>query len=144
MENLRRQRLLWVLPLIAAFLVAVLFFGREILELFRPEFVDDGVPALRILAWPTAFSVLFSMAPTYLNYRRRNRLVLGTTAGATGVQVLLLVALVPPLGATGAALAYAVAMGGMFAVFAIIAHRELVALRASPVRSSASGTDSTG
>ena len=77
------------------------------------------------------------MAPTYLNYRRRNRLVLGTTAGAAGVQVLLLVWLVPPLGATGAAIAYAVAMGGMFAVFATIAHRELVAFRASPAHSPA-------
>ena len=39
-----------------------------ILEFFRPEFVDDGVPVLGALTWPAAFSVLFSMAPIYLNW----------------------------------------------------------------------------
>jgi O-antigen/teichoic acid export membrane protein len=129
-ENVRRQRVLWVAPLVAAFLVAALGFGRELLEIFRPEFVEDGVPVLRVLACSAGFSVLFSMAPTYLQYSRRNRLVLGTTGGAAAVQVLLLFALVPSLGATGAAIAYAVAMVGMYAVFVAVAHRELVALRA--------------
>jgi O-antigen/teichoic acid export membrane protein len=130
MENVRRQRMLWVVPVVSAFLVAALGFGREILELFRPEFVEDGVPVLRVLACSAAFCVLFSMAPTYLNYLRRTRLVLGTTAGAAGVQALLLFALVPSLGATGAAIAYAVAMVGMYAVFVIAARGEMAALRA--------------
>jgi len=97
METVRRQRMLWVLPLVAAFLVAALGFGREILGIFRPEFVEDGVPVLR-------------------------------------AQALLLFALVPSLGATGAAIAYAVAMIGMYAVFVTAAHRELVELRASQER----------
>jgi O-antigen/teichoic acid export membrane protein len=126
-DAVRRQRMRWVIPVIAVFLVVVLGFGREILGLFRPEFVDEGVPVLRILVCSTAFSVLFSIAPTYLTYARRNRLLLGTTAGAAGVQVLLLFALVPSLGATGAAIAYATAMVGMYAVFAIFGIRELAA-----------------
>jgi len=70
LEILRRQRIRWLLPLVVAFVIAVFSFGREILELFRPEFLDDGVPVLRIIAFPIAFSVLFSMAPTYLNRAR--------------------------------------------------------------------------
>jgi O-antigen/teichoic acid export membrane protein len=140
MDEMRRQRMRWVLPLIAAFLVAALGFGREILGIFRPEFVEDGVPVLRVLACSTAFSVLFSMAPTYLKYTRRTRLVLGTTAGAAGAQVLLLFALVPSLGATGAAIAYAVAMIGMYAVFVTAARREVVALRARQERSAEGGS----
>jgi len=142
-DRLRRQRRRLMLPLVAAFLVAALGFGRQILELFRPEFVEDGLPALRLLACSIAFSVLFSMAPTYLKYVRRNRLVLGTAAGAAGLQVLLLWVLVPSRGATGAAIAYGAAMGGMYAVFALVAHRDLVALRASAEQRAEMGADTS-
>ena len=47
------------------------------------------------------------------------------------LQVLLLVLLVPRFGATGAAVAYAASMCGMYGAFALMAHRELVQLKAN-------------
>jgi O-antigen/teichoic acid export membrane protein len=128
--RLRRERLRWLLPAVAVFLALVFGFGREILALFRPEFVDEGVAALRILATAAAFTVLFSLAPTYLKYVQRNRLVLGTASGAAAAQLVLLVLLVPRFGATGAAIAYAVSICGMYGVFWRVAVREVVRLRA--------------
>jgi len=43
---------------------------------------------------------------------------------------MLLLLLVPRLGATGVAIAYAVSMCGMYGVFAWMAHRELALLKA--------------
>jgi O-antigen/teichoic acid export membrane protein len=51
--------------------------------------------------------------------------------GAAVVQVILLVLLVPRFAATGAAIAYAVSMCGMYLVFAKTAHRKLVVLSSS-------------
>jgi O-antigen/teichoic acid export membrane protein len=127
--RLRRERLGWMFPAVALFLAAVFGFGREILALFRPEFVDEGLAALRILATAAAFSVLFALAPTYLKYVQRNRLVLRTASGAAAAQVVLLVLLVPRFGASGAAIAYAACMCGMYGVFWRVAVREVVRLR---------------
>ncbi len=138
--RLRRERLRWLLPAVAAFLALVFGFGREILALFRPEFVDEGLVALPVLATAAAFTVLFSLAPTYLKYVKRNHLVLGTAAGAAAAQAVLLVALVPRFGATGAAIAYAVSMCGMYGVFWRVAVREVVRLRAGGAGGGASET----
>jgi len=129
--ELRRERLRWLLPAVAIFLVTVFYFGREILGFFRPEFVNEGLTALHLIAVATTITVLFSLAPTYLKYMGRNRTVRRTVVGAAAIQVILLVLLVPHFAATGAAFAYAVSMGGMYVVFARIAHRELVMLRSS-------------
>ncbi len=51
-------------------------------------------------------------------------------ASAAAVQILLLLALVPRFGATGAAVAYAVSMCGMYGVLALLVHRELLLLKA--------------
>ena len=128
--QLRRERLAWLLPAVGVFLVLSFGFGREILALFRPEFVEQGAAALRILAASAAFTVLFSLAPTYLKYVKRNRLVLGTVAGAAAAQGALLVLLVPRFEATGAAVSYAVAMCGMYTVFSWMAIREVKRMRA--------------
>jgi len=128
--RLRRERLRWLLPAVAAFLVAVFGFGREILALFRYEFVDEGFAALRILATAVAFTAVFALGPTYLKYVQRNRLVLGTAAASGAAQVVLLALLVPHFGATGAAIAYAVSMCGMYGVFWRVGIREVVKLRA--------------
>ncbi len=129
--ELRRERLRWLLPAVAIFLVTVFYFGREILGFFRPEFMNEGLTALHLIAVATTITVLFSLAPTYLKYMGRNRTVRRTVVGAAAIQVILLVLLVPHFAATGAAFAYAVSMGGMYVVFARMAHRELVMLRSS-------------
>jgi len=128
--EVRRERLQWLLPAVVLFLALVFGFGREILGIFRPEFVEEGVTALRLLAIATATSMLFSLAPTYLKYVGHNRFTLAVVAVAAAIQVLLLALLVPRLAASGAALAYAVSMCGMYLVFAGMAHREVVLLRA--------------
>ncbi len=85
---------------------------------------------LAALAVATAFTVLFALAPTYLKYRRRNRATYVTVACAAAPQGILLL-LVPRLGATGAAIAYAVSMCGMYGAFVWMAHHELALLKAN-------------
>ena len=93
--DLRRARLRWLLPAMAGFLVVAFGFGREVLGLFHPDFVEEGITALRLLAITTAFSVVFALAPTYLKYRLHNRARLTPVAAAASAQVLLLVLLAP-------------------------------------------------
>jgi O-antigen/teichoic acid export membrane protein len=127
--ELRRERLRWLLPSMIIFVAIVFFFGRDILGFFRPEFVNEGLTALRLLAVATAFCVLFSLAPTYLKYKGHNRSLRRIVAGAVLVQVILLVLLVPKYAATGAAVAFAVSMCGMYVVAGRMARRELAMLR---------------
>jgi O-antigen/teichoic acid export membrane protein len=115
---LYRARLRWLAPVLALFLGLVLLFPAPILTAFRPEFVAAGTAPLRILAVTTAFTVLFALAPTVLKFRRQRRTTYAVVAGAAVVQGLLLLVLVPRWGATGAALAHAAAMTGLYATFA--------------------------
>lgn len=132
--QLRRERLRWLLPTLLVFVAACFAFGDELLALFRPEFAEQGRSALRILALGTAVSVLLSLAPTYLKFQRRQRLAYATVVGAALVQGLLLLWLVPRLGATGAALASATSIGGMYVASAWLAWRELLRVTASPLQ----------
>ena len=125
LQALRRERLRWFLPAVVVFLVLSFAFTRELLALFRPEFANVGVMPLRVLAVSTAFTVLLSLAPTYLKFRQRNRATYTAVGIAAAAQGVLLMWLVPAHGATGAALAYAISMCGMYAAFAWMAHREL-------------------
>lgn len=124
--RLRRERLRWLLPSLVLFLGICFVYGREVLELFRPEFGDEGAAALRILAVGAFVSVLLSLAPTYLKYKRRKKATYTTVAGAAVAQALLLLLLVPPLGATGAAAAYTTSICAMYGAFAWMARRELL------------------
>jgi O-antigen/teichoic acid export membrane protein len=83
---------------------------------------------LRLLALATAISVLFALAPTCLKFRARNRTTYGAVAAGAGVQLVLLLLLVPWLGATGAAIAYTAALGGLYAGLALAAWRDVVVL----------------
>ena len=88
--SLRRERLRWLVPAMAIFLTAVFFFGGEILGFFRPEFVNEGLTALHLLAVATVITVLFSLAPTYLKYMGHNRAMLRTVVGAAVLQIIML------------------------------------------------------
>jgi O-antigen/teichoic acid export membrane protein len=126
LQALRRERLRWLLPAVAVFVVLSFAFTREVLVLFRPEFAEVGVLPLRVLAVSTAFTVLLSLAPTYLKFRQRNRSTYAAVGSATATQGVLLLWLVPAHGATGPALAYAISMCAMYGAFAWMTHRELV------------------
>ena len=123
----RRARLAWLAPALALFLLITFVFSAQVLALFRPEFAVAGVVPLRILAATTAFTVLFALAPTYLKFRKRNRTIYTIVGIAAAAQIVLLILLVPGLGATGAAIAYAVSMCGLYGSFAILAHRDVLA-----------------
>lgn len=125
----RRARLRWLAPMVMLFLVLMVGFAAPILALFRPEFVAEGVLPLRLLSLSMAFTVLFALAPTYLKFQRRNAITYRVVSLAALAQILLLLLLVPRLGATGAALAYLLSMGGMYGSFALMAKRELVRLQ---------------
>ena len=86
--------------------------------------------ALNIFAVSTAISVLFALAPTYLKYMGHNRATRNIVVIAAVVQVVLLIVLVPRFAATGAAIAYAVSMSGMYLVSSWFAHSELAKLKA--------------
>jgi O-antigen/teichoic acid export membrane protein len=124
-RQLRRDRLRWLLPALGLFLGSCMVFGRDILQMFRPAFADAGITALHILVASATVSVLLSLAPTYLKYRRRKRATYLTVASAALAQALLLWLLVPPLAATGAAAVPALALCGMYGSFAWLARREL-------------------
>jgi hypothetical protein len=125
---LRRRLKRMAVPL-ATYLIATLVFTRELIWMFRPEFVDEGVVALRVLAAATAFIVVFSLAPTYLKFRSQRRAIYSNVAIAAGVQITLLLLLVPHLGAAGAAIAYSVAMCGLYGNLARLAYNELAFLK---------------
>lgn len=128
--RVRRERLRWLLPAVAIFLMITFAFSRQILGLFRPEFVEEGVMPLRLLALSTAFSVVFALSPTYLKYARRKYATYYTVACTALLQLLMLVVLVPRLGATGAAAANATSMIAMYGAFAWMASREVRRLQA--------------
>jgi O-antigen/teichoic acid export membrane protein len=129
MIEVRRKRLRWLLPAVILFVVAAFAFTRQLLALFRPEFVDDGIVALRLIAVATAFTMLFSLAPAHLKLRQRNRITFATVVCAAIAQIFLLVLLIPRFEATGAAAAYAISMASMYGFFALMARRDLARLR---------------
>lgn len=116
MLALIKERHSWVIPATLVYIVAIVVFGSRFLRLFGPEF-EAGYPALCIIAVGSSISVWFSMAPNYLKFVDRNRQVLGITAAAGLLNVVLLVVFGPRWGATGAALAYSISLIVMASVF---------------------------
>jgi O-antigen/teichoic acid export membrane protein len=131
LSDARRARLHWLVPAVTILVLLAFTFTHELLAFFRPEFVDEGLLPLRLLAIATAFTMLFALAPTYLKFKRRNRATFITVACAAAAQILLLLLLVPEFGATGAATAYAVSIIGAYGTFALIARLELTRLGAN-------------
>ena len=117
------ERRRWLLPAIALFLALALGFSPEWLSLFRPEFAEAGATPLRLLAISTAFAMLLALAPTKLKYLGESRLLYRVVAAGAALQLLLLLVLVPPWGATGAAVAHLVSTLGMYGVMAVAAGR---------------------
>jgi O-antigen/teichoic acid export membrane protein len=122
--RLIRARLVWLAPPIAGFLILMLGFPHLVLGLFRPEFIADGTTPLRLLAVSTANSVLLSLSPTWLKFRRLHGKLYGITAAAAGMQLLLLFLLVPPWGANGAALAQFGSTLLLYGSSAVVAKRD--------------------
>ena len=120
----RIQRWIWLGSACVVFLLVVFLYGREILELFGPEFVG-GYPALLIVAASTSVWTMVSLSPSYLKYVKKNAFVVVATA----ITVLVHIGLAFPLGyrygATGAAISYAVAVIGLYGTLSVAATRQL-------------------
>ena len=111
-----KERHRWIVPATLAYLLLMALFGRQILQLFGPEF-EEGYAALCWIAGGATVSVWFAMAPNYLKFVR---LVLGITAAAGGLNALLLALLGPGYGATGAAAAYGISLAAMAVTFLVL------------------------
>lgn len=127
--EIRKARLRWLLPMISLMLVISLFFPHQLVGMFGLQGSDDAVDSLRILALASAFTMTFSLAPTYIKFTRARGFTLIAATLAVVVQSLLLIVLAPRLGATGAALAHAIAVVGMYGAFALVAWRDLIRRR---------------
>lgn len=130
-RRLRIQRLQWMLPALGFFLVISLTFAEDILRLFHPAFVAEGATAFRILAITTSATVAMGIAPIFLKHRNQSRIIFPALVTAALVQVALLMVLVPRLEATGAAIAYAISMVGLYGYFTLVSYSQIRALRAS-------------
>ena len=122
---LRRTRLLWLVPVVLAFAAGVIAFAPALMGLFGPEYIAEGVPALRILAAGAALSMILALAPTYLKFTRQQAPLLWAVIAAAILQVALLALLIPRLGAAGAAAAHAVTTVALYGTLALVAHRQL-------------------
>ncbi|WP_199553798.1 lipopolysaccharide biosynthesis protein [Sandaracinobacteroides hominis] len=123
LARMHRDRRRWMLPALALFLIAIFAFSAQWLRLFRPEFVEVGILPLRLLAISTAVAMLLALAPTRLKYLGESRLLYRVMAAGALLQLLLLLALVPGWGATGAAAAQLISTLGMYGAMAIKAGR---------------------
>ena len=135
LSELQRVRLRWVVPTVLAFLFVCVVFAEPIMGLFGPAFVEDGVTPMRLLATATAFSMVFALSPTYLKHTRQRGVTLWTAMAAAAAQLVLLWALVPGLGATGAALAFTMSTVGLYGAFALFTWLDLNRLKAERLRS---------
>lgn len=113
------QRVSFIGPLTGIFLAMILFAGDKILEIFGNRYRDAWWPLL-IVAGGSAVSTLFAIAPYSLKFLGNNRIALGMTAMATGMGLVLALALGQQYGATGVAIAYAVPLALLFISFRAI------------------------
>jgi O-antigen/teichoic acid export membrane protein len=125
-----RERHRWIIPATLIYFAAMVLFGRSILGLYGPDFVA-GYPALCFIAGGASVSVWFAMAPNYLKFVGRNRLVLGITAAAALLNVGLLVILGPRYGATGAGAAYGISLAIMAVVFLVLGLKSAQSLKSA-------------
>jgi O-antigen/teichoic acid export membrane protein len=124
MLALARERLLLIGGISAVYLLAILAFGRSLLRVFGDEFVG-AYPALCWIAAGAVVSTVFAVAPYYLQFMGRNGLVLGTTAAAVAVSVVLCLLLGRRFGTLGAAVAYAAPLGVLFVTLRVLGMRHL-------------------
>lgn len=64
---------------------------------------------MRVRSRAAGLTLILALAPTHLKFQRQNRVVFGVIGAAAVVQLGLLIVLIPPLAATGAATGTALA-----------------------------------
>jgi O-antigen/teichoic acid export membrane protein len=124
MRAIARRRLFLVGPLAVTFLILIVVFGRSILAVFGQEFVS-AYPAMCVIAAGASISTLFSLAPTYLQFTDRNRLVLATMVASVCLNLALCFPLSYYFGSLGAAVAYAIPISILYVGLRLHAARDL-------------------
>jgi O-antigen/teichoic acid export membrane protein len=107
LRSMARYRLLVIGPLTLFYLFVILAFGPSILSLFGPQYATE-YPALCLIALGASISTIFSLAPTYMHFTNRDRIVLAALVAAAVLNLALCIPLSDRYGALGAAIAYAV------------------------------------
>jgi O-antigen/teichoic acid export membrane protein len=125
--NLRRARFKLIGTIAAAYGMVIIVFGRTILDTFGPGF-RDNYAALLWITGGAMTSTLFAVGPSFLLYAGRGAVVLRWSAVALLVNIVLCATLGGRLGALGAAIAYAISVGGLFVTlrFAALARLDLL------------------
>jgi len=126
----RRRRLIWIAAICGGFLAVVVIFGREILGLYGPDFVE-GYWALVVVSAATAIQTLFSLAPSYLKYVGKKHFVNASTAVAVAGVVALTWLLGARYGATGAAIGYGLPTAALYVLFSLVGTRDVRVLLAA-------------
>ncbi len=122
---MRAARLRRLLPPVVLGVLGLMLFARPLLLAFGQEYANEGTVPLRILAMTAAFTMIFSLAPTYVKFTTGRHATILLVVTAAAIQIALLCLLVPVLGATGAALAHSASLIGMYGGFAVIGWRHL-------------------
>ena len=120
----RWDRWMWLGSICAGFLLVVFLFGKHILGLFGPEFIE-GYAALCIIATATTVWTMSSLAPAYLKYVQKQKFVVVATTLTLLAHIALCIPLGYWFGATGAAVSYAIPVIAMYLTMGILASKEL-------------------
>ena len=107
LRRMALNRLLLIGPLTLVYLFLLVAFGRSILALFGEQYATE-YPALCLIALGASIGTLFSLAPVYMHFTNRDRIVLAALVASVCLNLALCFPLSHYYGALGAAIAYAV------------------------------------
>jgi O-antigen/teichoic acid export membrane protein len=122
MAELRRNYIIstkWIVSLTLPLFLVLCLFPEAVLNLFFGPTYVAAAPALRILSLGFIINNLFGPNQSILLAIGESRFIMWTALSAAIVSVLLNVALIPPLGIVGAAIATAVALVLTKAIIAV-------------------------
>ena len=94
LRAMARYRLLVIGPLTLFYLFVIFAWGCSILSLFGPQYSTE-YPALCLIALGASISTIFSLAPTYMHFTNRDRIVLAALVAAVVLNLALCIPLEP-------------------------------------------------
>jgi O-antigen/teichoic acid export membrane protein len=110
LKDVYRISAAWSMAVTWPMYMVVFFAPVAYLGLFGPEYVDHGVPVVVLMAIAMLFAVATGSCDTLLLMSGRSALSLGNSLTALVIDIGLCVFLIPRMGITGAALAWAIAV----------------------------------
>ncbi len=111
-EQVGRQRYVLLGSGVCVFLLVIFVFGQSILSIYGDDFTS-AYPALCVIAVGSSFWTMFSLAPAFLLFIGKHRVLLLNLLGHGALLSLLTAILFPLYGVMGAAIAYALAISSL-------------------------------